>query len=120
MYPHNRFIQSYCHQGRIGVLIEFGLETWVVTQQEEFLAMSRDLAMHVAASDPDSLDSLLRQPFARDPDKSVSMILANASERLGERITITRFVRWDQEPKRPTEGSTPPRNPAMAVRLKRA
>ena len=91
-----------------------------MTQQEEFLAMSRDLAMHIAASNPDSVDSLLCQPFVRDPDKTVSMILANASEQLGERITVTRFVRWDQEPIRPTEDSTPPHNPAMAVRLKRA
>jgi len=120
MYPHNRFIQSYCHQGRIGVLLEFGLETWLVTQQEEFLSMSRDLAMHVAASNPDSVDSLLRQPFVREPDKTVGTVLANASAQLGEKITITRFVRWDHERELPTEDSTPPRNPATAIRLKRA
>ncbi len=120
MYPHHRFIQSYCHQGRIGVLIEFGLETWLVTQQEEFLAMSRDLAMHVAASNPESVDSLLCQAFVRDPAKTVDMILRDASGHLGERITVTRFIRWDQEPKPPTEESTPPRDPAMAVQLRRA
>jgi elongation factor Ts len=92
----------------------------MVTQQEEFLAISRDLAMHVAASNPESLDSLLCQPFIRDPAKTVGMVLESASAQLHERITVTRFVRWDQEPKPPTEESTPPRNPAMAVRLKRA
>lgn len=120
MYPHNRFIQSYCHQGRIGVLIEFGLETCLVTQQEAFLAMSRVLAMHVAASNPDSVDSMLSQPFTRDPEGTVAKVLAKASAQLGEKITITRVVRWDQEPKPPTEESTPPRSPAMAARLKRA
>jgi|SRR6185437_1357233 len=120
MYPHNRFIQSYCHQGRIGVLIEFGLETWLVTQQEEFLAMSRDVAMHIAASNPESIDAMLGQPFVRDPAMNVGTVLANASARLGERITVTRLVRWDQEPTPPTQTPTPPRSPAVAVRLKRA
>jgi elongation factor Ts len=120
MYPHHRFIQSYCHQGRIGVLIEFGLETWLVTQREDFLAISRDLAMHVAASNPDSVDTMLRQPFVRDPTITVNTVLENASGSLGERVTITRIVRWDHEPVPPTATPTPPHNPAAAVRLKRA
>lgn len=120
MYPHHRFIQSYCHHGRIGVLIEFGLETWLVTQQEAFLSMARDLAMHVAASNPDSVESMVGQPFIRDPERTVGEVLAKGSEHLGERITITRFVRWDQEPRSPTEESTPPSGPAAAVRLKGA
>lgn len=120
MYPHYRFIQSYCHQGCIGVLIEFGLETWLVTQQDEFLVMSRDFAMHVAASNPESIDSMLSQSFVRDPAKTVGKVMADASARLGERVTITRFVRWDQERQPPTGQPTPPRSPAVAVRLKRA
>ena len=120
MYPHCRVIQSYCHQGRIGVLIEFGLETWLVTKQDEFLALSTDLAMHVAASNPESLESLLCQSFVREPAKTVGVILETASAQLGERITVTRFIRWDQQPKPPTEESTPPRSPAIAIRLKRA
>jgi elongation factor Ts len=116
MYPHHRFIQSYCHQGRIGVLIEFGLETWLVTQREDFLAMSKDLAMHVAASNPDSVDALLLQPFVRDTNLTVAAALANASATLGEKVIITRFVRWDQEPPRAADKPTPPRHPAVAVR----
>ena len=118
MYPHNRFIQSYCHQGRIGVLIEFGLETWIVTQEEAFLAFSRDLAMHVAASNPASVDAMLAQPFVKDPAITISTALSDASKQFGERISITRFVRWDQEP--PRQEPLPPREPAVAVRQKRA
>jgi len=120
MHPHHRFIQSYCHQGRIGVLIEFGLETWLVTQREDFLDLSKGLAMHVAASNPDSVDAFLLQPFVRDTNVTVAAALANASATLGEKVTITRFVRWDQEPPRPVDEPSPPRNPAVAVRAKRA
>ena len=71
MFPFNRFIQSYVHQGRIGVLIEFGLETWLVTESDRFLQLSHSLAMHVAACDPDTMDTLLEQPFVKD-DKDVT------------------------------------------------
>jgi elongation factor Ts len=100
--PSHYFIQSYCHQGQIGVLIELGLESWVATEQEQFLALSRDLAMQVAASSPESADAMLRQPFFRDPTMTVEAALLEAAARLGEKVSITRIVRWDQRPSPPT------------------
>jgi elongation factor Ts len=117
--PTNRYIQCYCHQGRIGVLIEFGLETWLVTQREEFLTFARDLAMQVAASRPESVDDLLRQVFVRDTKQTVGQVLLTTCSDLGERVIVTRFVRWDTEVPAP-DLSTPPRDPAAAVRLRRA
>ncbi len=46
-------VASYLHHGgRIGVLLELNCETDFVAATDEFRALARDLAMHVAASDP--------------------------------------------------------------------
>ncbi|MGH2740211.1 MAG: translation elongation factor Ts [Actinomycetota bacterium] len=46
-------VDAYIHmRGRLGVLIEVNCETDFVADTEEFRALVRDLAMHVAATDP--------------------------------------------------------------------
>lgn len=45
-------IESYVHSGRVGVLLELNCETDFVGRTDEFKALARDLAMHVAASNP--------------------------------------------------------------------
>jgi elongation factor Ts len=46
-------IGSYIHMGgKIGVLIEVGCETDFVARNEQFQALVRDLAMHIAAANP--------------------------------------------------------------------
>ncbi len=46
-------IASYIHMGgKIGVLVELNCETDFVAKTDDFLALVKDLAMHVAASNP--------------------------------------------------------------------
>ncbi len=46
-------VASYIHHGgRIGVLLELNCETDFVANTDDFRTLARDLAMHVAASDP--------------------------------------------------------------------
>ena len=46
-------VGSYIHMGgKIGVMIEVGCETDFVARTESFQALIRDLAMHIAASNP--------------------------------------------------------------------
>ncbi len=45
-------IGSYLHDNRIGVLVEINCETDFVARNEIFAAMVKDIAMHIAASDP--------------------------------------------------------------------
>lgn len=46
-------IASYIHMGgRIGVMVELNCETDFVAKTDDFQALARDLAMHVAASNP--------------------------------------------------------------------
>ena len=45
-------IGSYLHDNRIGVLVEVNCETDFVARNEIFTAMVKDIAMHIAAADP--------------------------------------------------------------------
>ncbi len=45
-------IGSYVHNGKIGVLVEVNCETDFVARNTDFQALVKDIAMHIAASDP--------------------------------------------------------------------
>ncbi len=45
-------IATYVHGGRIGVMVELNCETDFVARNEDFQALGKDLAMHVAAASP--------------------------------------------------------------------
>lgn len=45
-------VSSYIHDNRIGVLLEVNCETDFVARNEKFTAFVRDIAMHIAASEP--------------------------------------------------------------------
>jgi elongation factor Ts len=45
-------IGSYIHGGRIGVMVEVNCESDFVARNTDFQALVKDIAMHIAASDP--------------------------------------------------------------------
>ena len=46
-------VGTYNHDNRIGVLVEVNCETEFVAKTDEFVALVKDLAMHIAASNPE-------------------------------------------------------------------
>lgn len=48
----NGLIEAYVHNGKIGVLVEVNCETDFVARTDEFKQLVRDLAMHIAATNP--------------------------------------------------------------------
>lgn len=50
-------IGSYLHNNRIGVLVEINCETDFVARNEIFTSLVKDVAMHVAASNPQYVSS---------------------------------------------------------------
>lgn len=50
-------IGSYLHDGRIGVLVEINCETDFVARNEKFTEIVKDVAMHIAASNPEFVTS---------------------------------------------------------------
>jgi elongation factor Ts len=132
-------VQAYIHgDGKIGVLVEVNCETDFVARTEDFKNFVKDVALHIAATNPlylsqEQVDSnliakekevfkaqalasgkpanvvekmvdgriakflneicLMDQPFVKDPDKTVSQIQKEMVAKLGENISIRRFVR---------------------------
>jgi len=133
-------IGSYIHQGsQIGVLIEVNCESDFVARTGDFQELVHDLAMQVAAADPQFvrredvppaalekereiararalaegkpekiLDKivegrlakyyeevcLLEQPFIKENTTSIADVIKSKIAKLGENISVTRFVRF--------------------------
>jgi len=133
-------IQSYIHMtGKLGVLVEVNCETDFVAKNEDFQEFAKNIAMHIAATNPlgitpedisqeliekekeiyraQALDMgkpenvidkivegklnkfyqencLLNQPYVRDADISIADLLNELIAKIGENISIKRFVRY--------------------------
>lgn len=133
-------IGSYIHQGsQLGVLVEVNCESDFVARTDDFNELVKDLAMQVAAADPQfirreevtqaAIDKekeiqraraiaegkpekmadkivegrmnkfyeevcLLEQPFIRDNAIKIEDLIKSKIAKLGENITVARFVRF--------------------------
>jgi elongation factor Ts len=133
-------IGSYIHHGsQLGVLVEVNCESDFVARTDDFKELVHDIAMHVAAADPqfirkeDVTDSvlakerdiqraralaegkppavvekivegrmskyyeeicLLEQPFVKENTTTVGQLIKTRIAKLGENITVSRFVRF--------------------------
>ncbi len=97
-------VSAYVHSnGTTGVLLELACETDFVAKNEEFVALAKDLAMHVCAMAPTSVHnedglgdetSLLKQSFIKDPELTVEGRIQAAIQKFGENIKVTKFTRY--------------------------
>ena len=88
-------IEAYIHnKGKIGVLLELACETDFVALSEEFRQLAHNLAMHIAAMNPET-DNLGGQPYIKDPNKTVGDLITEATVKLGENIQVRSFVRYE-------------------------
>ncbi|MEK7614167.1 MAG: elongation factor Ts [Patescibacteria group bacterium] len=134
-------VQAYIHAGgTVGVMVELSSETDFVAKNEEFKKMAYDIAMHIAASNPEYLKNedipdearkavgemmereidaqgkkdkairekilkgkldayftervLLSQPFIKNSDITIAILIDQAIQKFGEKIELSRFVRF--------------------------
>ena len=88
-------VASYIHGiGVSGTLVELSCETDFVAKNDEFKALAKDIAMHIAAMDPKDVPELLEQPFIKSPDKTIKDLVNGAIQKFGERTEVRRFVRF--------------------------
>ena len=65
-------VASYIHHGgRIGVLVELNCETDFVANTDHFRALARDVAMHVAATDPLAVEAGDIDPAIVDRERTI-------------------------------------------------
>jgi elongation factor Ts len=88
-------VESYIHNGnKIGVVVEVNCETDFVARNEDFCKFTREVAMHIAAMNPENVEALLQQPYVKDPGKSIQDLLNELVAKIGENIRVGRFVRY--------------------------
>lgn len=89
-------VDAYIHQnGKVGVLIELSCETDFVAKTDDFQKLSRELAMQIAAMNPEDVEELLAQDYIRDGSKKVKEVVEDVIGTLGENIKVSRFQRFE-------------------------
>lgn len=66
-------VSSYIHSGTVGVMLELLCETDFVAKNEEFKAMAYDIAMHIAATNPEYLK---KEDISEEARAKVAEVLA--------------------------------------------
>lgn len=103
-------VEAYVHSGgRIGAMVEVNCESDFVAHTDEFKVLAHDLALQVAATDPQYISPeeipqgtkaipeevcLLAQPFIKDAGRRISDIVAEVSAKVGEKVVVSRFARF--------------------------
>ena len=89
-------VATYVHAtGKIASLVELFCETDFVARTEDFQKLSKELAMQVAATDPQDVDELFNQDYIREPSKTVQDLINEVLAKVGENIKVGRFVRFE-------------------------
>ena len=85
-------VESYIHNThKVGSMVELLCETDFVARNVEFQKLAKELAMHLAAMKPGSVDEFLSQPFVKDQDLAVQEVINQSIAKLGENIQVGRF-----------------------------
>jgi len=88
------YLETYVHAGRIGVLVEIHAETDFVTRGEVFRELSKNIAMQISATAPETVEQLLAQPYIRDEAMTIEQFIKSVIAKVGENIQIAKFVRY--------------------------
>ena len=88
-------LEAYLHGGRVGVLLDVRAETDFVTRSEPFREFAKNLAMHIAAASPATVEELLKQNYVRDESMTIEGFVKSMIGKIGENIAINRFTRYE-------------------------
>lgn len=88
-------IETYAHaDGKIGSMVYLSCETDFVARTDEFKNLAKELAMQVAAMNPEDTKEMLDQEYIRDPSKKVSDLVSEIAAKTGENVKIQRISRF--------------------------
>lgn len=88
-------LETYVHNGRVGVLVEIRCETDFVAKSDPFRELAHDVALHIAAVASESVETLLAEPFVKNESVTVKDLVNGAIGKTGENIEIKRFARYE-------------------------
>src|SRR5438105_4569430 len=78
---------------KVGAILEMRCESPPVVKAEHFIKLANEVAKQVAVQNPASVDELLKQPYVRDPKKSVNDVIGDVVGLIRENMKPKRFVR---------------------------
>lgn len=88
-------LEAYIHNNRVGVLLELRCETDFVAHSEPVKELAKNLAMQIAAMAPESVEDLLKQPYIKDQDITVDILIKNTFVKVGENLKVAKFARYE-------------------------
>ena len=77
---------------KIGVLLEVNCETDFAANNEGFRNLEKQIAEHIAETDPFDLEELNSSEIG---EKTVDELVTDATATIGEKISIRRFIRYE-------------------------
>lgn len=87
-------IDAYIHPNKkVGVLLELACETDFVAKSNDFRNLAHELCLQIAAMGEEI--PLLEQPWVKDSAKTVKSLIDECIAKLGENITVKRFIRYN-------------------------
>lgn len=85
-------VDSYIHNNKLsGCMLELLCETDFVSRGEVFQALAHDLALHITAMKPATVEELMEQMFIKNPEQSIRDLITSHIAKLGENIQVGRF-----------------------------
>ena len=85
-------VSSYIHATKkLGTMVEILCETDFVARNTDFQELAKEIAMHIAAMKPGTVNDLLDQPFVKNPEMTVKDLINSYIAKLGENIQVGRF-----------------------------
>jgi elongation factor Ts len=88
-------IDAYVHNNRVGVLLNVSCETDFVARSDTFRELVHNVAMQIAAMDPESVEELLSQAYIKDEKETIEELVKGAIAKLGENIKVEEFTRYE-------------------------
>ena len=78
-----------------GVLAEVNCETDFVAKTDDFKAVVDAVCLQVLKNNPATVEELLDQNYVEDPSKKFSQLITEAVSKIGEKVSVRRFIRFD-------------------------
>ena len=82
---------------KLGAIVEVNSETDFVAQNAEFRAFVEAVAKQIALKNPANVEELLEQESIEESGKNVSEVLTDKIAKIGEKLSIRRFVRFETQ-----------------------
>jgi elongation factor Ts len=93
---HQGRVATYTHStGKIGVIVELLCETDFVAKHEDFMELTKDICLQIAAMNPENVDQLLKQEFIKDASITIEEKIKGLVVKFGENMKLTRFQRYE-------------------------